>query len=82
MGNILQALPQAATHLILIYEVTTPLQKVTPSYSTFLSPGAANSCPQSKLLCDYRRKTGSGSAYLLTTSGLSVCAMRLKRLMI
>lgn len=35
MGNILQALPQAATHLILVSEATTPLQKVTPSYSTF-----------------------------------------------
>lgn len=35
MGNIPRALPQAATHLILISEVTAPLKKVTPSYGIF-----------------------------------------------
>lgn len=55
MGNILQALPQAATHLILIHEVITPLQKATPSYSIFSSPGAVDNYPPRKPPRNYER---------------------------
>lgn len=48
MGNILQALPQAATHLILIYEVITPLKKVTPCYSIFFIFKSCGQLPTKK----------------------------------
>jgi len=48
MGNILQVLPQAATHLILIYEVITPLKKVTPSYSIFFIFKSSGQLPTKK----------------------------------
>lgn len=48
MGNILQALPQAATHLILISEVITPLKNATPSYSIFFISNSSGQLPTKK----------------------------------
>lgn len=48
MGNILRALPQAATHLILISQVIAPLKKVTPSYSIFFISNSTGQLPTKK----------------------------------
>lgn len=45
MGNILQVVPQATTHPILIHEVITPLQKVTPRYSIFFISESGEQLP-------------------------------------
>lgn len=48
MGNILRALPQAATHLMLISQVIAPLKKVTPSYSIFFISNSTGQLPTKK----------------------------------
>lgn len=48
MGNILQVLPQAATHLILIYGVSTPLKKLTPRYNIFFILKSSGQLPTKK----------------------------------